>query len=211
MSELLNFYKKAFAFLAVSLATLAVFVPDRLIPYLETTFGSSHVLAIGATWLTSRPAFVLFLFFGELLIRKWAWKIVHPELNFQGEWEGTTTYTNAEPSTPSTPFSANHKVKFEQDCLSFSIAPTTANSFVNWSSLAINLSDKDIIRYAYEVNYTDSNKFPGEAIGYEEMKVIEREPGRKQRPTALTGKFYHCAMGLHPIYRGTVLFKRKKS
>lgn len=206
MNELLKFYTKALLGL-VSLATVWAFLPQDLMPLLAPYFGYNQWVQMVSSFLTSRFFIVVLLAAGEWIIRKWAWKVVHPELNFQGEWEGETTFTKVEMGSPVAPFSAKYKVRFEQDCLSFAIAPTKADAFVNWGSLAMNLVDKDTVRYAYWVNYSDPSRFPARATGYEEMRVIQR--GWRGAPQELTGEFYHCTMGFQPVYSGNVTFKRK--
>jgi hypothetical protein len=209
MNELLNLYKKSLAWLAGTMVALVLLVPKYLTPYLAINFGTAHWATNLAKFLTSRLFVVTVLVVGEWIIRAWAWKVAHPELNFQGEWEGETVYSKVElGSSGSAPPPAKHYVKFEQDCLSFAIAPTTADEYANWGSLAISIADKDTVRYAYWVNYRKSVYFPSRAIGYEEMKVTLR--GRRGRPKELAGVFYHCAMGFQPVYSGTVTFRRIK-
>ncbi|WP_349027675.1 hypothetical protein [Methyloglobulus sp.] len=192
--------------MAVTLALTVLLIDNILVPFLIATFGKDHITVTTASFLTSRFVVLAAMVGGEILIRKYLWKIEHPELDFSGEWEGETVYKVAHIGVGPVPFSSHHKVKITQDCLSIKISPSTSESYVNWGSLALELEGGDTLRYAYWVNYSDSSKFPEKAKGYEEMKVTNR--GEKDRPIQMTGEFHHCAQGMSPVYSGTVMFKR---
>ena len=209
MNQLTEYYQKRLLILTVLIVAVVLLVPNLLVPYLIDTFGKDHWSAKIADLLTSRFAIVCLFVAGEVVIRKWLWKFEKSEFNFDGNWEGTTTYRYVRVGKADVPFEGKHRVMFEQDCLHFAIAPQPGDAFVNWGSLAINLADKDTVQYAYWVKYRDPSKFPDKAIGYEEMKVIERD--KKKKPQALSGEFYHCAQGLEPVYSGSVIFRRAKS
>lgn len=205
MDELLQFYKRSLAGFTLAVVFAVLFIHDAHIPNIK-------ILQI----LTSRSAIVLVVAIGEITIRKWLWKIAYPELNFKGKWIGTTTYTHAELGpTEFKEFSVAHELLVRQDCLSFSIEPTTAaGSYVTWNSLAANILDRNTVCYAYAVDYRkkkDDERFPEEAKGYEQLKVTSRDDSRRGLPMELTGQFFHCAMGQRPLYRGTVNFTREES
>lgn len=208
MKELLDFYTRTLAGFAVTIAASVVLVPHIVLPFLINKLGPDHWVISLANLLTSRFAIVLILGVGAYLIQKWLWKLKHSELNFDGEWEGETCYTHVWLGTTNVPFKSKHKARIEQDCLHFMLAPTTGEQYVNWGSLAANLIDKNTIRYAYWVKYSDRNRFPAEVNGYEEMRVTER--GSRGRPEELRGNFYHCVQETGPIYSGTVIFRRKR-
>jgi len=208
MKELLDFYTRTLAGFAVTIAASVVLVPHVVLPFLISKLGPNHWVISAANLLTSRFAIVLILALGAYLIQKWLWKLKHSELNFDGEWEGETFYTHVWLGSADVPFKSKHKARIEQDCLHFMLAPTTGEQYVNWGSLAANLIDKNTIRYAYWVKYSDRNRFPAEVIGYEEMRVIAR--GSMGRPEELSGNFYHCVQESGPIYSGTVIFRRKR-
>ena len=181
----------------------------------------NSVLGIDEKWVNQLIKSVLsigviggvFLFI-EKQIRTTFWKYAHPEIDFSGIWTGTTAYHDrVVPSENQTfpafePFdSAEHKVKFQQDCLSIQIKPTISEDYKGgWESLTMSLDDKLNLRYAYEVYYGKTGKFPKEAKGYEELKITDTTSDKK--PSKLDGSFGHCAWGQFPLYSGTVSFKR---
>lgn len=209
MNQLFEYYRKRIRELTAMIFLLALLVPNYLVPYLGSKYGVEHWITIAANFLSSSAMIAVFFVVGDLVIRKWIWKLEKPQFNFDGEWEGTTTYKRVHVGSAKVPFEIKHHVKFEQDCSRFAIAPQTGVGYVNWGSLAINLADKDTVQYAYWVKYNDQKRFPEKAIGYEEMKVIERDS--KGRPQVLSGDFYHCAQGSEPVYSGNVIFRRVQS
>jgi len=103
-------------------------------------------------------------------------------------------------------------VRIQQDCFRIAIVPT-GGGFDSWNSIVMTYRpDIEELQYAYEVDYpkSEERRFPAEAIGFEKMKIHGRQKLRfgRQRPAVLKGKFYHCAMGLAPVYSGTVRFVR---
>ena len=202
MQELQRFYRTSLRILVLVVIAVVLFAPTLI-----AAFGKDHIIAKVLDLLTSRFSVILPTIAGEWCIRKVLWKRLKPELDFAGEWAGTTTYDTAYLQPASTPFDRQHDVRIEQDCLSISLAPAKGESYIHWGSLAFELFDKDTVRYAYWVKYSDSAKFPDKAIGYEEMHVTGRDS--RLRPTELTGEFHHCANGQGPIYSGTVKFVRK--
>ena len=202
MNDLRNYYRTRLAGLAVAVALLAVFISEMAVPCF-----TDGLLAKTVMWFTSRPAIVVFLVLGELAVRKVLWRIERAEFDFTGKWEGETRYTTVHVGSAFVPFSVSHSVKMEQDCLSFALAPTSAKPFINWGSLALQLVDKDTLRYAYWVTYSNDSRFPeGTVFGYEEMRVTLRDTRR--RPLEITGEFFHCVQGQVPVYSGNVTFKR---
>ena len=208
MEELRKYYVKRLAHLTVIIGALVFSVSVFLMPILKSIFGPDHW---SASWVTNilRLVIISLFYLGEKFIRKRLWKSEKPEYNIDGEWEGITTYERGYNGSANVPFEKTHKVKFKQDCLNLKIATQEGIQYVNWGSHAINLIDNETLRYAYRVKYKngseEGNEFPGEAIGYEEMSVVEWD---KKRPKKLTGDFYHCVKGEGPWYRGTVSFER---
>lgn len=208
MNELLKYYTTRLTGLALVVAMGIVFVDKVVDPYVLSQFGPNHWITTIQQSLTSRLAIVGVLALGEYLIRKYIWKLERPELDFSGDWSGITTFEYIPVGTGRVPFTTEYEVKIEQDCLGMKILPSTGASFVNWGSLALELADKDTLRYAYWVRYSDRARFPEEAVGYEEVKVTRRD--RKKRPIEMTGSFYHCAKGQTPVYNGAVKFSRSR-
>jgi hypothetical protein len=208
MSDLLRFYRKWLASLAGAAIALAV-LDAKLVAHLLTGyFGSETWIVPLSTAVTSKTTLVLALVIGEIVVRKWLWMVMHPELNFKGEWEGETEYTTVELGNPPVkPLPAKHKIKFNQDCLTFEMSPTRSLEFRRWGALAITLVDKISIRYAYWVKYGKSDSFPPEAMGYEELTVTKSN--WFGRPLELSGSFYHCVTGVQPLYSGAVVFTRR--
>lgn len=212
MENLLHYYNTRIAGLVGALFLWIYFVPNTLEPQLHSIFGPHPLVGYFDYVITSRVAIVLMFAGGELLIRKWLWRLERRHFNFSGEWEGQTTYSRVwlnETGQALVPYESKHNVNMEQDCLSFQLSPTTGSEYVNWGSFAANLIDKDTIRYAYWVRYSNLERFPPEVKGYEEMNVMRRN--WYGRPEMLTGIFYHCIQDIGPIYSGRVVFKRGPS
>jgi|ERR1035437_9385309 hypothetical protein len=163
------------------------------------------------TTIDSALAGVLFLC-GEWFIRTKLWKWENKSLNFSGRWKGETSYDAVEKESVAVtaqgfkPFAKEHEVLIDQDCLSIAIKPTD-QEFVSWYSIAMDMRSADQIAYAYDVTYKNPG-FPPTAIGYEEMNVTARRESYfgEGRPIKLSGRFYHCAQGTAPLYRGSVKF-----
>lgn len=207
MNELHSYYKTRLIGLAIVIALASFFLPSKIFPLLASKFGDDHWVLTAIGFLASRPAIVIYLATGEWFIRKRLWKIEKREFDFDGVWEGITTYSNAAIGHAKVPFTSEHQVRIEQDSIFLKIAPTEGNDYVNWGSLALQLVDKDTIIYAYWVKYGLSEKFPEEARGLEEMHVTGRD--EKGRPIKMTGTFAHCPEGQEPVYSGTVEFRRQ--
>ncbi|HEX8748074.1 MAG TPA: hypothetical protein VF717_12800 [Pyrinomonadaceae bacterium] len=208
MRELVNFYRTWLKWLVGLIIAWLIFVPTILAPFINKTIPPSYASSLvwGANMLSSKGFVVGMFVAGEFLIRKMVWKFWHPELDMEGVWKGVSTYTEKQPGGKlQPPEQSAHILRFEQDCLKFTMKPTTGKSFVNWGYHAINLvADEEAVKYAYWVNYSNPS-FPPSAIGYEELKVIEYEKGR---PVKLSGWFRHCINGEQPAYSGIVEFQR---
>jgi hypothetical protein len=207
MNELLLYFSSRLMALAAAVAFGAVAVETLLRPYVLQQLGAAHwgVTVIG--YANSRPAIVGLLAAGVYLVRKVTWKIEKPELNLSGRWRGETAFTVVRSGSGAPGHVTTYDVSIEQDCLAIRIVPSRGDEFVNWGSLAIELSDKDTLRYAYWVTYSDSSRFPeGSVVGYEEVRVTGRDD--RGRPIELTGTFDHCARGQTPLYSGHVRFTR---
>lgn len=211
MDNLLHYYNTRLGGLVGFIVIWLVFVPNDLEPFLTSKLGASPWVARIDGVLTSKFFIVLMFVAGQYIIRRWLWKLERPRFNFEGEWEGKTTYARVWLSEAASyhSFDSPHNVNIEQDCLSFKLSPTTGSEYVNWGSYAANLVDEATIRYAYFVRYSNLTRFPGEVKGYEEMNVMRR--GFRGRPQVLTGIFYHCVQDPGPVYSGRVIFKRKAS
>jgi hypothetical protein len=200
--ELRSYYAKRLAMFSVGLAVLLLIL-ERIDP----ANISGWRLILFRT-LTSRPAIVIYMVLGELLIRKKLWKLEKPSLNFQGFWSGHTTYGVVQVGHSKVPFVSTHFLQINQDCLMLGIGPPTSDEHVNWGSLAQELAEGNTLRYAYWANYgkLDPQKFPEHAKGYVEMRVTQYDG--KKKPKILTGQFWHCAEGQCPVYSGTVVYSR---
>lgn len=220
MEKLHAYYRdrlKAWVGLIVLLAfAYKLTLAPAILDYAKLHVSSNHYLWVESVTKFVETALVGVLFLtGEWFIRKHLWRWENSSLDFGGNWKGTTTYgtvekdSSTDPAAGLVPFDSKHGVRIEQDCLSIKIAPDN-KGFATWSSLAMNIVGENRIGYAYEVTYTDPKRFPPEAIGYEQMDVVKRKGHllRRQRPNELSGKFYHCAKGTVPLYRGTVVFAR---
>lgn len=208
MESLRKYYTARLIAVAIGITGAVLVIDNLVLPFLLEKFGEAHGVPKIAEGLTSRVAIVVYLFGGELVIRKYLWKFENKDLDFGGVWEGETNYKVAQIGEGPVPFSAPHDLLITQDCRSIKVSPTSSEDYLNWGSLAESLPDRDTFRYAYWVNYDDdTGKFPDKAKGYEELKVTKRDDN--ERPTELVGDFFHCAQGMTPVYSGTVKFKRK--
>jgi hypothetical protein len=207
MNELIKYYSARLVQLAIGVAVFVVAIDQVLLPWLTQTYPTWTPIARMLELLTARLSIVAYLAGGEYLIRKHLWKWERPEFDFSGMWDAETTYTKVQLGSGTVPFSSKHEVRIEQDCLSVRIAPTVGTGFVNWGSLALEVSEGNTLRYAYWVNYSDRDRFPERTRGYEEMKVTNYNAGG--RPSLMTGVFFHCAEGQSPVYSGTVEFRRR--
>lgn len=210
MKELREFYIRWMIGLSVPIVLLCIYVAG-IIPNIISDYGETCWIVYLLKFLTSRLSILGILTALHFIVNNWLWtvKIIgKPRLDFRGIWEGETTYNKIYLSkiNRELPFSTPHTVKIKQSCFNIELTPTRSEDFVNWGSLAANLSDDHTIQYAYWVNYTNMEIFPQEAKGYEELKAIEYKEGK---PIELSGKFSHCAEGQKPIYSGFVNFKRK--
>lgn len=206
MKELREYYHRRLIGLAV--ACVAYSVASQIVVEKYVAIQSGN-LKIAAQVFTSQYVIVLLMSLGELFIRKVLWRIERRDLDFSGDWFGETTFKYcSDPGVP-IPGPSTYKVRFEQDCTRFQLAPTEGELMNSWGSLAIELVDKDMVRYAYWVRYADRNRFPEEAIGFEELQVVERD--WLGRPIAINGAFWHCDRSDSiPQFRGSVKFSRSK-
>jgi len=210
MKELREFYKRWMIGLSVPIVLLCIHVAG-MIPNIISAYGETSWIVNLLNFLISRLPILGILTGLHFIVNNWLWTIRiigKPELDFRGVWEGETTYNEIYLSkiNRELPFSTPHIVKIKQSCFNIELTPTRSKEFVNWGSLAVNLSDDHTIQYAYWVNYTNIEIFPREAKGYEELKAIDYKKGK---PIELSGNFYHCTEGQKPTYSGFVNFKRK--
>lgn len=215
MDKLNEFYKSQLRTLTIFLAALAIFIVKVIIPEVAKLFPSRGVEDL--IFDSVAPGSILFgivFLVSERFIRNylWKWKFFHQDLDFSGEWLGTTYYAHLEVESPKvvkkdfSPFYSQHKINIEQDCIRIAIVPSPGNDFVNWGSIATALNDDGSLKFAYWVVYNDPRKFPDQARGYEEMKVLKRI---HKKPILMSGFFSHCAEGQSPVYRGKTIFVRK--
>ncbi len=211
MQQLIKFYIHSLLKVAGSVLSAAILTRTLLMPYLESAYGKGHWPAVIASWLSSGAGVAVILASSEWLLRKKLWKWFHPELDISGFWIGINTYTHVHIGhAPVGVTSAEHEVKFKQDCLSIQIEPSEGLQFGYWESKAINLVNENKLVYAYEVHYQkDVPNRPEKAYGYEEMTILR--PDGKRRPSRMKGNFYHCAAGQTPVLSGQVEFNRKKA
>ena len=216
MNVLEQFYIK---WLRISTATIAIIVfllLEFLVPYVPQDFLGFNLQTLLEYKLVS-IGFLASIFLGiELLIRKLAWKFAYPGLNLGGEWLGETFYSQREqPTSKATlkefaPFSSEHDVYIQQDCLHISIKPSIGTSFTNWGSIAATIDSNANLKYLYWVNYGEDTKFPNSANGYEHLSAtMFKGESRKGIPILLTGSFGHCTGAEKPIYSGKTVFIRK--
>jgi hypothetical protein len=215
MSELRTYYVSRIRILVILIVAYALaveLVPGRL----ERTEIPAWTFWI-AGHLNSGPVVGILFLLGEWLIRNKLWRVERPGLVFEGDWNATTTYEDAEKGPGIVPMqlphtAADHIVRFTQSCLHIGVAPSAADPFVAWHSVAADLASDDTkisVRYAYVVTYAQEMRlrgFPPEAIGYEAITAVESEGNG--RPKKLAGTFAHCARGQYPVYRGTVTLTR---
>ena len=211
MDQLIRFYKNALKTVAVGIAVAAAFLPLKAEPFLAERYGRDHWSLTLAPFLNSHIVLVGALAASEWFIRKrlWRWRWFHSDLDFSGQWEGTSYYTAIHVGSNALPGPVRHQVAMKQDCLCFRIIPSPdpdekAKGY--WESKATNLVSDQRVVYAYEVHYGGKPNFPDVALGYEDMRVVQRDP--KGRPCVLRGTFHQCAMGKTPVYSGSVEFRR---
>ncbi|MFY0601640.1 MAG: hypothetical protein JXR03_18345 [Cyclobacteriaceae bacterium] len=208
MEYLHEYYGSRMITVTVVLLLSVLLIPTKLIPFLKGRYGSKHWYVKIMDALTSRTSVLIVITGAHFLINNYLWKLEKPQYDFDGIWTGTTTYEKVlmgnEPDT--LPFTSEHELKIVQSCLDFELAPTDGEDYVNWGSEAANLSDRNTIKYAYWVRYSDLSKFPERAKGYEVLKVLSRDS--RGRPIELSGEFFHCAQGQTPVYNGRVIFTR---
>jgi hypothetical protein len=229
MEKLLDYYKSnlkalifiggvaSFLFISVTPQLVAWATPGlaQALPWVNSSEAATNVINFSITIVLT-----LLLLFGEMLIRKSLWKLpmFYPQLDFAGEWLGSTFYTHLELESPQItktnfkPRYEHHRVVVEQDATHIVITPAGGNegSIAQWKSLAITLTNDAILKYAYHVHYRfrEDHFLPEESMGYEEMEAssVKKADGK---PILLTGKFYQCAIGHTPLYRGETVFIRK--
>lgn len=206
MEELHKYFTKRIVYLGVLVVLSALAIEKFLVPYIAGHFVENHALLVGLKYLTSKPSIVFIFTLGIYLIKEKLWKVEMRQYDFSGGWTGVTKFQDVVVGAKIQPFTTTYDINIQQDCLSIKILPSTGESFVNWGSLALDMPDRDTLRYAYWVIYTDRNRFPPKAIGYEEIKVTKRD--ERGRPIALTGVFYHCAQGQEPVYNGEIAFTK---
>jgi hypothetical protein len=209
MNKLREFYIHWMCVSALGVALLAAFIP-KLVPKLAAA-GQHPRLVWVLDHSTERIVFVVILFVLEQLIRKKFWKMLHPELDFSGNWNGYTTYTHVRIGKIATPlpFGTGQKVVIEQDCLNLRLRPSKGLDF-NFSSRAIDIQDDGTqLVYAYLVEYRGVPDRPSSAYGYEYLTVVEVD--KAKRPVKLEGKFAHCAFDEEPVFSGMVELFRQGS
>jgi hypothetical protein len=187
---------------------IAAFIYSGIVePSLKKEYGVSGWPVKVASIVTHRAFVVILLAVCESLVRKWLWKVVHPELNFSGTWRGRTKYTNDRVTNAPVPFERDQIVVIEQDCLDLRLPPSTGRDFI-FKSRTIDIQDDGVqLVYAYHVRYSANiEHHPPEAYGYEELEVVS--PRENRRPLHLKGWFAHCAHGQEPVYSGEVTLKR---
>ena len=214
MEDLRRFYRIALRATAVSLAVLAALGAKHLAA-IQIAGEADSLIAAGIRIAISGTVIGGTFWIAEWFIRTRAWKIFHPESDYDGYWSGTTTYTKLERETEAVRrsdhlvHSVGHDVRIEQNCLGARLRPAKGQAFVKWESWALELLTKDKLGYAYQVTYRREEKprFPDSAYGYEEMTAVEHD--QRGRPTGLQGSFWHCNDGEGPRYSGTVVFQRR--
>lgn len=168
--------------------------------------------------LTSAAFVAAAFLFVEKKIRLQLWKVVYPELDFEGTWEGGTQYARQQvlaqsPEVPFKSFRKDHQIRFRQDCLNVWVAYDETEHYQGWNSTVatlVNDGQRVGLRYAYEVRYKEGEghdeRLPSHSRGLEEVFVVEsKESGR---PSRVTGGFAHAVDGPRPLYSGTVAFDR---
>ncbi len=210
MSELKNFYKKWLTTVALMIALGTYFMATFAVPALEQLYSRDHWSVTLSNFVTSRPALLVLIAVSEWLIRKKVWRWLHPELDFAGTWNGTSTYTHVHVGNGPVPREVTHEARIEQDCLSIRLIPAEGPNYTRFESTAVNLHDAHRLVYSYYVKYKDGvPNFPTETYGYEEMNPVG-ETDARGRPVKLNGWFAHCARpGQEPVYSGAVVFTRK--
>lgn len=145
---------------------------------------------------------------------KW-WKKKYPEYDIDGEWLDTTTYTRSVTeygwNTPAIGTSQS-TVRFRQTCSKVEIQPSDGDGFM-WQSIAMSWDEQDAIHILYQVTYTELLKkkgYPAGRVGYERMHVDRSGLAPKEKPSRMSGHFYHCvADDSKPMYLGDVVYERK--
>jgi hypothetical protein len=204
MQELRRYYKSGL-FILLTLAAIATpYFQSASVDYVRTMKGPDWAAKVAGI-AVSTLAFLLLLPIGEYIVRRLAWRVMLRAFDVNGRWRGISTYTDVRVGQAKVPFSSEHELLIEQDCLGLSIRPAEGQHYISWESLAISQPDKYTLRYAYLVKYENNSGFPGEAIGYEETRVMKRCWGR---PTMMKGVFFHCARGQEPVYSGRVVYRR---
>ncbi len=217
MEKLRTFYLRMTRTLAAAIAGLAITVGKDLIPFFQRTIVNIFWLELVIKLVTTSTLFFLIYMLGEFIIRQHLWKLrfFYRDIDLSGTWVGCSFYTHieiAEDGKEKESFSkedSTHYVKISQDCLSIKIATSEGSDYVNWGSLAAELSGDNDFRFAYEVRYSNEGKFKKRgAMGYEKMSISQRN--KKGQPILLSGDFSHCADGTKPIYRGKTIFFREE-
>jgi hypothetical protein len=209
MDQILAFYKNMLKAFAVGVALTAAFLHVKAVPLLAATFGGDHWSLKVVPILNSHISLVIALGASEWFIRKHLWRWFHAELDFSGQWEGTSEYTRIYLANNPLPKPVRHQVTIKQDCLCFKIIPSPdpdEKMMGYWESKAINLVNADQLVYAYEIHYGGRPDFPEIAFGFEDMRTVQRDS--KERPCVLRGAFYQCVIGREPVYSGSVEFRR---
>jgi hypothetical protein len=141
----------------------------------------------------------------------WTIKPFYCDLDFEDDWECATFYEavesqDAERRANFKGHRAYHQAKIEQDARHISIRSSHGQQFNEWHSLMMALTDNGIA-YAYSVTYAGDSDLKGNAIGFEELSVRQRESDPKNgKPILLFGSFSHCAQGQPEAFRGTAVF-----
>lgn len=150
-------------------------------------------------------------FLGYINTKKW--KKRFPQYDIDGEWKDTTKYTvmfdekgyeNIEEKQVPSP------VMIKQTCKDIKIKLSVGEDFT-WNSLMADFEEGKLMIF-YEVAYNDSlqrNGFPESRYGYEEMVINTSELMPNEKPSKMSGHFWHCVKkDFKPMYMGDVIYER---
>jgi len=216
MNVLEQFYFKWFRISTAAIAIIVFLSLEFLVPHVPKIIFGLQLQQLLEDKIVSIGSLSFLFLVTEHIIRKLIWKRVYPGLDLEGEWIGETFYTQLEQPTSKatlkefTPFSSEHDVYIQQDCLHISIKPSKGASFTNWGSIAATIDSDTNMKFLYWVNYGEDAKFPNSANGYEHLSAtMFKGESRKGIPIMLTGNFGHCTGAEKPIYSGRTVFIRK--
>ncbi|MGH7490397.1 MAG: hypothetical protein ACREMY_33020, partial [bacterium] len=156
MKDLEVFYRRWLKFSVVIIVSLTIAYRIKLEPWL------TGYLIDSVRWIVTAVGSVLpgALFLGsEWLIRNRLWRILKPEFDLSGDWEGESEYSVVQVKREShpgqqpiqVPFVKSHKAYIIQDCFSVAIAPTR-EGYHKWNSIVMTFRPPEV-EYAYTVTY----------------------------------------------------------